>query len=230
MKKTLMLVALLLAASSFGWAGACSQSTLATYDASGFSCTIDDKTFSNFGYSGAASGGATAIPDSGVNVIPCPGSSPFCSDIPTGEEGFVFTAGWSVISNQTQDSAITYTVTSSAAIIDALLLYAGFGVTGTGIVSVAETLSPNVGSLFLSDPPGTPSSTIITFPKVTSLTVTKDVALAGHTGGTAAVSVVANGWSQTTAPKVPEPASISLFGSGLLALVGYLRRRQRNNV
>jgi len=226
MKKTLLLVTLLVATSSMGWAGACSMGTLDTYLVSGFSCSIDGKTFSGWGYSPTASGGASIIPASGVAVIPCPSSNSLCSAIPTGEEGFVFTAPWGATSGQSQDSLISYTVTSSTPIIDALLLYAGFGVTGTGFASVAETI-PGVGKLFVSDPPGTPGSQTIDFTGVTTLSVTKDIEVVGGTSGTAAVSEVANGWSQS---KVAEPASVSLFGSGLLALVGYLRRRQRKNV
>jgi hypothetical protein len=222
MKKTLLLVTLLLVTSSMGWAGACSTGTLADYIALGSTgCTIDDKTFSDFAYSKA---GTFPIPATDIGVTPCP--SAFCKNtgVPLSEEGFVFNAAWQVGPGQSLDSTITYAVTATASIVDAFLLGAGMGATGGGIVTVNETLSngallPTIGA------PGLPTSGSVTFPGVKSLTATKDIALSGGGGG-ARISVVANAFSQVP---IPEPASLSLFGSGILALGGYIRRRQRKN-
>jgi len=227
MKNVLLLVALMLVMSSLGWAGACGTATMATYDAPGFSCTIVDKTFSNFAYSDSAFGGASAVPDSGVNVIPCngnTGASQCVLYMPAGEEGFVFTAPWSATSvagvGAGSDSAIGYKITTTGGVVDALNLFAGFGYTGTGLVTVAETGSAFAGSLSLADPTGTPSFTSVTFAPVSSMTVTKDIQVNSGTNGSAFLSVVENGWSQ-----VPEPRTVALFAVGLLGLVGAARRR-----
>jgi hypothetical protein len=69
MKKSLMMITVLLGLSSFGWAGACGVSTMSMYDTPGFSCTIGDKTFYGFTYS-AASVLTNPIPDTAVAVVP----------------------------------------------------------------------------------------------------------------------------------------------------------------
>lgn len=224
MKNVLLLVGLMLLMTSLGWAAACTTATMATYDAAGFSCTIDDKTFSTFGYSSTAFGGASAVPDSGVNVIPCLGNTGPAQcvlDMPAGEEGFIFTAPWSTpVSGESLDAAITYKITTTGAIVDALNLFGGFGGSGTGGATVDETASAFPGSLHLVFPPGSTSSDSITFAPVSTVTVTKDIAVTAGTSGSGSLSLVENGWSQ-----IPEPRSVALLCVGLLGLMGVARRR-----
>ncbi len=219
MKRILLLLTLLLATSSLGWAGACSSSTLDIYMASGFSCSVGDKVFSNFTYVSSASGGAAAVPASGVAVTPV--MSGFGSDI-----GLLFSAAWIVGSNQTQDSLLTYTVTCSGCSITDLMLVMVGGSTPNGTGGVAETATGpgglTVGLNTFTDP-FKPSDSK-TFAGVGFLNLSKDIGLSGGTSGAAHISGVYNLFSETA---VPEPASMLLFGTGLLALGGYIRRRQR---
>jgi len=214
-RKFLLLLALVIGTSSLGMAGACASGTLADYTAAGFSCTIGSLTFSGFSYTDGAFGGATAIPASGVAVTPVTGS----------ELGFQFSAPWVASASQGVDSEISYTVTASGtSITDLILSMAGFGFTDGGDVSVAETsVAPPLSLLVFDNATGMVPSDTVTLAGVSSLTVTKDIAVVGGGSGTGHLSVVFNEFSTSN---VPEPASMLLLGSGLLGLAGYVRRRR----
>jgi hypothetical protein len=228
MKKTLLLTLFVFGLGSSAWAGTCMPGTLAEYDASGFSCTLGDLTFSDFSYIGIADGGAGVPSDAGVAVTPVPaGSGPtgFTSD-----SGLLFTAAWLASSGQTVDSSITYdvTTTNTGGITDLALDIVG-GALGTGTASVAEAAAfppaPPTESLDTVFSTGFNSpSDEVTFPPESSVSLTKDIALVGGSAGTAHISDVYNLFSEGVPSTVPEPSSL-LLCAGILAFIPFARRK-----
>ena len=211
MKKSLLMLFLLMASAFLVQAGACGTGTLATYDAVGFSCTIDGLTFSGFSYSTSASGGATAPDASGVTVIPQ-------------STGFLFQAFWAAGPNQTEDSLINYTATctSGANCITDLFLQMVGGASLTGAASVAETAS-NGASLLVFAGGGTSLLTDSqTFSPVETLSVQKDIGVGGGTGGAGHISGAYNLFSTTST--VPEPA-LAILCAGMLFVIPAARRK-----
>ena len=229
MKKLSLLLCVLLGTSAIAMASiACPVSTYDNYLVSGFSCTIDDKTFSNWTYASSASGGAAKIPPSGVAVVPV---------TTLHNPGFLFSSGFGVISNQIQDEIFGFTVrvnTGGNAIDDITLLQLGSGFTGTGSASIAETVC--LGDTFadgclhgktrtlLTVDNNTQVTLIdhITFAPVLVVDVVKDLELFGGPSGSAFVSGVENQFSEVA----PEPSSLLMLGTGIVGLAGILRRKQ----
>ncbi len=223
MKKTLLLVTLLLATSSLGWAGTCASSSLTAYLAAGFTCTetigTDTLTFSNFVY--PASENTLAAADVNVTAL-------------ADGLGFTPTSGlWSVSTGQVLDATIVYTVTGDLDIIR--LDLENFGRTNAGAIVAVENVANGglLGSLELRDNKNlndcaaqgnTRCVASLGLPEVAGpFRIQKDLVLsADGVNSSAFVTTLSNEFNV-----IPEPGSMLLFGSGLLALGGYIRRRQR---
>jgi hypothetical protein len=192
----------------------------------GFSCTIGNLTFSNFSFTSSAAGSASAMTPAGVTVTPLPNSS-----FPGVPDGFLFTEALSA--NNTLNTGVTtnsdmtifYSVTSNGATLTDLELGFNGSVSGTGITEVTENFCLNTtagvfgcayassGQIQVINPPGI-FNTSVTFAPVTMLSVEKDVQLNAGTNGGVSLSSIDNMYSQT----VPESASLTLLGLGLLGL------------
>ncbi len=228
-------VALIVALASLSaFAGVCPTTTLDNYLGSGYSCGIDDKTFSTFSYSSSSNPGGFAIPANGVDVTPI---------TTQGNPGFLFNAPWQVSNNSgilAQDSLIGYSVTVNQGgnpITDLTLAMVGFDAIGTGEITIDETyclggMLPTCsggteGTLVLNwTSSGGASSKTINFAGVTEVSVEKDILLTAGTDGQAAVSGVYNQFSEGSGT-VPEPGTLGMFGIGAVGVAAYIRRKMK---
>jgi hypothetical protein len=189
-------------------AATCGTTTLNNWLVTGFSCTVGDKTFSNFSYNPDG----LNVPAMNVGVGP---------DTLTGLPGLVFNADWTNTSTANEDAFIQFTVTAPAAIInDFHLALDGL----SGPVTDGATLTLPGGALIATLSSSDNNLHSISFAPVESLVVQDDIGV----GPGGIVTSVHKSFSQVPGPIVGAglPGLVAACG-GLLALA---RRRRRQHI
>jgi len=232
MRKIAAVLVVVLVAAVGGYAQ-CTQTTLNNYLGSGFQCTVNDQTYSNFFYTSESNPTGFQVPASSVTVTP----------ITTPQDpGFQFTAaGWSASTASgvlSVDSTLEFNVTSVSPITDLSLSIAGVGFTGTGSVNLDETaclggILPSCSggtevmlSVFCNSTECNQSSTFdqVNFAGVNEVSVEKDLLISAGTNGSAQVSIITEQFSEGSST-VPEPGTLGMMGAGIVAIAGFARRK-----
>lgn len=221
-------------------AAPCTVAPLSTYLNPGFSCTIDDVLFENFGV--VVAGVLGGQPDAFDDISVSPSGSNF-------DPNLSFAANYSTGFAQTSSFLVAFTVTAPQdfRFTGLTMSVSNANVTGgltggtllanetvclngafnpitdvlgcTGVLTSLDAISSAAGNL---------SATVsldLGTQNITQLGIIKTIALEGGLG-TATASALNNGFSLD----VPEPASLAMMTAGLGIVMGTARRRRRQRI
>ncbi|MGH9398140.1 MAG: PEP-CTERM sorting domain-containing protein [Terriglobia bacterium] len=223
MKKLMLVCGLMLAFCSFGLSGpmpACSAGTLDAYVSLGATgCTVGSLEFSNFTFGASAAGTGTILPaDSQITVTP--------QSLPN-NYGFKFDAALSPNAGQSQDVTIDYVVRVLAGnpnITDSALSAEVNGSASANMTECLGGLLPACSGGVTTGLTVTPTqlSDSNTFNGVSTVGVGTDVSANGNATISGEIVQFSTGGTGNT---VPEPASLMLFGSGMVGVAFLIRRK-----
>ena len=232
MKKPLCAMIAVAILSLTAYASDCPTTTYDNYIASGFSCGIQDQTYSSFQYSGTSNPPGFSIPAGSIAVTPI---------TTMGDPGLQWSAPWFASTSSgilAQDSLFQFNVNvnpGGSPITDLTLTIGGMGFQGTGAVVVDETAclgavlptctGGSIVTLEVYDSSGgSKFSDTVNFAGVTEVSIDKDIEIQAGTNGQASLSVVTDQFGEGSGT-VPEPGTFSMLGIGAVAVIQFARRK-----